>query len=81
MLTDRELVTKGAWTILLQPVMNEYKKQMIHSTTQMTPDNAHKDENAVEVKATSVFTEKYLRKYPKIEVGDKVRICVKGKGN
>ena len=62
MATDRALVTKGAWTILLQPVVDKYNKQMKHSTTDMTPDEAHKDENAVKVKANSVLKEKYLRK-------------------
>ena len=81
MITDRALVTKGAWTILLQPVLNKYNKQMKHSTTDMVPDEAHKDENVVKVKANSVLKEKYLRKYPKVEVGDKVKVFVKGKGN
>ena len=50
----------------------------------MTPDEAHKDDNAVAVKANSLLKEKYLRKYPKVEVGDKVKVIkvfVKGKGN
>ena len=47
----------------------------------MTPENAHKDDNAVAVKANSFLKEKYLRKYPEIEEGDKVKVFVKGKGN
>ena len=81
MIGDRALVTKGAWTILLKPVLDKYNKTMKHSTTEMTPNEAHKDENVVNVKANSVLKEKYLRKYPKVDVGDKVRIFVKGKGN
>ena len=81
MITDRALITKGAWTILLKPVLDKYNKTMKHSTTDMTPENAHKDDNAVAVKANSLLKEKYLRKYPKVEVGDKVRVFVKGKGN
>ena len=40
----------------------------------MTPNEARKDENAVSVKANSVLKEKYLRKYPKVEVGDAPRM-------
>ena len=81
MIGDRALQTKGAWTILLKPVLDKYNKKMVHSTTGMIPDDAHKDENSVEVKANTVLKEKYLRRYPKIEVGDKVKIFDKGKGN
>ena len=81
MITDRALHTKGAWTILLKPALDKYNKTMVHSTTGLVPNEAHKDENSVEVKANSVLKEKYLRKYPKIEEGDKVKIFTKGKGN
>ena len=81
MITDRALHTKGAWTILLKPALDKYNKTMVHSTTGLVPNEAHKDDNAVEVKANSVLKEKYLRKYPKIEEGDKVKIFTKGKGN
>ena len=78
---ENHLFAKGAWTILLQTALNKYNEPMKHTTTDMTPDEAHKDENAVKVKANSVLKEKYLRKYPKVEVGDKVKVFVKGKGN
>ena len=64
MIGDRALVTKGAWTILLKPVLDKYNETMKHSTTEMTPNEAHKDDNAVNVKANSILKEKYLRKYP-----------------
>ena len=67
--------------MLLKPVLDKYNKKMVHSTTDMTPDEAHKDENEVKLKANSLLKEKYLRKYPKVEVGDKVKVFVKGKGN
>ena len=53
---------------------------MTHGTTKLTPDEAHKDENEVNVK-NSLLKEKYLRKYPKLNVGDKVKNHNKGKGN
>ena len=73
-------VHKGAWTIMLKPVLDKYNKQMVHSTTGLVPNDAHRDKNHIEVKANSVMKEKYLRKYPKIREGDKVKIFSKGKG-
>ena len=58
MIGDRALVTKGAWTILLKPALDKYNKTMVHSTTEMTPNEAHKDDNHVTVKANSVLKEK-----------------------
>ena len=81
MLGDRIKATDRTWTSLLQAVLNKYNQQMTHGTTKLTPDEAHKDENAVEAKANSLMKEKYLRKYPKLNVGDKVKIYNKGKGN
>ena len=81
MITDRAINAKGAWTILLKPALDKYNKTMVHSTTGLVSNEAHKDDNAVEVKANSVLKEKYLRRYPKIEEGDKVKIFSKGKGD
>ena len=81
MLGDRIKATDRTWTSLLQAVLNKYNQQMTHGTTKLTPDEAHKDENAVTAKANSLMKEKYLRKYPKLNVGDKVKIYNKGKGN
>ena len=81
MISDRLQIHKGSWTIMLKPVLDKYNGKMIHSTTGLTPNNAHKDENSVEVQVNSVMKEKYLRKYPNIKEGDDVRVFVKGKGN
>ena len=62
---------------MLKPVLDKYNGKMKHSTTGMTPNEAHKDENSVEVKANSVMKEKYLRKYPNIKEGDEVRVFTK----
>ena len=81
MLGDRIKATDRTWTSLLSAVLTKYNQQMKHGTTKLTPDEAHKDENAVTAKANSLMKEKYLRKYPKLNVGDKVKIYNKGKGN
>ena len=81
MISDRLQIHKGSWTIMLKPVLDKYNNKMVHSTTGLTPNEAHKDENSIEVKANSVMKEKYLRNYPNIKAGDNVRVFVKGKGN
>ena len=81
MLGDRIKATDRTWTSLLSAVLTKYNHQMTHGTTKLTPNEAHKDENEVNVKANSLLKEKYLRKYPKLNVGDKVKIYNKGKGN
>ena len=62
MITDRALHTKGAWSILLKPALDKYNKTMVHSTTGLVPNEAHKDDNAVEVKANSVLKRKVSEK-------------------
>ena len=81
MISDRLQIHKGVWTDYLKPVLDKYNNKMIHSTTGLTPNNAHRDENAIQVKANSVMKEKYLRKYPNIKEGDDVRVFTKSGGN
>ena len=47
----------------------------------MRPIEAHKDENRINVKANLTLKQKHMRKYPKIQVSDRVKIYKKGKGN
>ena len=81
MISDRLLTHKGAWTRMLKPVLDKYNKQMVHSTTGLVPNDAHRDENHIEVKANSVMKEKYLRNYPNIKEGDTVKVFTKSGGN
>ena len=81
MISDRLLVKKDNWETMLKPVLNKYNSKMKHSTTQMTPDTAHRDENAIEVKANSVLKERYLRNYPNIKEGDNVKVFTETGGN
>ena len=61
---------------MLQPVLKKYNNTK-HSTTNMTPHEAKKKDNHIEVwlnirnKATSA------RKYPPLKVGDSVRTYIK----
>ena len=81
MISDRLHVHKGSWTIMIKPVLDKYNKEMKHSTTGMTPNEAHKDEHHVEVKANSVVKEKYSRNYPNVKEGDTVKVYTKSGGN
>ena len=54
---------------------------MVHSTTGLVPNEAHKDDNHITVKSNSVLKEKYLRNYPNISEGDTVKIYTKSGGN
>ncbi len=47
----------------------------------MTPKQAHKDTNSLEVKQNLELKSNYKRKYPTISVGDNVKIYTKMKGN
>ena len=81
MLGDRVKATNRTWTSLLQVALPKYNQQITHGATRLTPNEAHKDENQVTAKANSLMKEKHLRKYPNLNVGDKVKIYNNGKGN
>ncbi len=68
------------WTDLLQIVINKYNNT-IHSSSKMTPLQAHKDENRINVGINLHLKAQYKRKYPQINIGDYVKIYVKGKDN
>ena len=80
MIGDRAEFTKNSWSEMLKPVLKKFNNMMVHSSTGFTPNKAREDDNEVNVKANLVLKEKYLRNYPKIEEGDKVKIYDKGKG-
>ena len=55
MLGDRITATDRTWASLASAVLSKYNQQMTHGTTKLTPDEAHKDENEVNVKANSLL--------------------------
>ena len=60
MLGDRIKATNRTWTSLLPAALSKYIQQMTQGTTKLTPNEARKDETAVEAKANSLMKEKYL---------------------
>ena len=77
---DRIRFTKGNWTDLYKPTLKQYNST-IQSSTGAKPVDAHKDENRVNVKVNLTLKQKHFRKYPQLNVGDKVKIYTKGAGN
>ena len=59
---------------VLQQVVFVYNHMRTQSTVQMTPKEATKPENETEVKANIIRHANFTRDYPKVEVGDHVKI-------
>jgi hypothetical protein len=58
-------------------VLDVYNKQMVSSATGMTPVEARKKENTLQVKVNLEMKRNKSRKYPELNVGDTVRIFFK----
>ena len=65
---------------MLIPTLKKYNSTT-HSSTGMTPTEAHKDTNRIYVKANLTLKQKHMRKYPAISANDEVKVYTKGKGN
>ena len=68
------------WTDALAPALKQYNSTL-HSSTKMTPTEAHKDDNEANVKVNLKLKEKSKIMYPnpRIAVDDQVK-CFKKKG-
>ena len=80
MIHDRVRSNKAGWTSMLTPALNKYNTT-VHSSTKMTPKQAHKDENNTSVRVNLTLKEKNKRKYPEIQEGNMVKFFHKKKGN
>ena len=65
--------TGKPWIDLLYQVLLTYNNKMIHSITKMTPDEARKSTNELNVKTNLELKRRNTRIYPNIEVGDSVK--------
>ena len=54
---------------------------MVHSSTGLTPNDARKPQNELPVYLNMTLKAKHSRKYPDINIGDKVFIYMKRKAN
>ena len=74
-------ITDPQWTTYNWNVILTYNTKLIHSSTKMTPKEAAKQSNEIDVKANLEIKAKNNRRYPPLEVGDKVKIARKKKVN
>ena len=65
-------MTEEKWVDMLQPVLKKYNNTK-HSTTNMTPHEAKKKDNHVEVWLNIRSKANFNRKYPPLKVGDSAR--------
>jgi hypothetical protein len=69
------------WTDYNYNVLLTYNNKLIHSSTKMTPKDAAKQTNEVDVKTNLELRAKRNRKYPSLNIGDQVEIARKKKVN
>jgi hypothetical protein len=80
MLHDRIRNTDRQWQDMIPYIINKYNNT-VHTSTGLTPNQGHNDNNRVSVATSLAIHSNYKRKYPSLSVGDKVKIYTKGKGN
>ena len=61
---------------MLGPVLNKYNNR-IHGTTGLSPNEARKDDNTMQVYINTRQRAQFKRKYPPLHTGDSVRTAVK----
>ena len=76
MIHDRVRFNKKDWTSMLASSLNKYNNTK-HSSTQLTPKEAHKDTNHLKVGVNLTLKEKNRRKYPPINEDDMVRYTIR----
>jgi hypothetical protein len=74
---DNEKDTNVQWTQYIYPILLTYNNKMVHSSTRLTPNDARKPQNELTVYLTMTLKAKHSRKYPDINIGDKVFIYMK----
>ena len=79
MIYKRVEKTKTKWTDLFFPLLFTYNNKLVHSTTGMTPNEARKTSNHLNVSAHLELHRIHKRKYPTIKVGDWVKLLKKKK--
>ena len=74
MIYQRVEKTRQKWYDILGAVLLVYNNRMVHSSTKMTPNEARKPANEINVKLNLQLNRTKLRKYPTVSVGDTVRL-------
>ena len=68
---------KIQWVDLVFEILLTYNNKLVHRTTGMTPDDARKKKNELDVWVNTVINSNNTRTYPNLEKGDKVKILRK----
>lgn len=74
MIYQRVEKTHEKWYNLLFPVLLTYNNKMVHASTKMTPNEARKPANELNVKLNLHLNRTRLRKYPNVSIGDSVKL-------
>ena len=74
MVYQRVEKTKEKWYNVIGPVVLIYNNKMVHSSVKMTPNEARKPANEVNVRLNLQLNRTKLRKYPNVSVGDNVKL-------
>ena len=77
MIYDRLEKTNKRWVDVLHQVLLTYNYKMKHSAIKMTPIEARKPNNKIEVQLNLEISRNNNRIYPNISIGDKVKIYKK----
>ncbi len=62
------------WTDYIFEIMLTYNNKLVHSATGMTPNEASKPKNQIDVKMNLLLKKRHGRIYPMLGLGDKVNI-------
>jgi hypothetical protein len=76
MISDRVDFNGADWVGMLDKVVKQYNNE-VHSITKFKPVEAFKEKNTSEVKLNLLIQAKHARRYPDINIGDKVNIYKK----
>ena len=72
--TDQGGAENPQWMDFVYPIMLTYKYKIAHSSITMTPYQATKPSNAIDVKSTIELQASFTIKYPELKIGSSVKI-------
>jgi transposase InsO family protein len=71
---DKDTSGNPLWTKHINQVLDDYNNKNVHSTIGMTPAAATQGQNEFEARTNLEIHRKKFRRYPELNVGDKVRV-------
>jgi hypothetical protein len=74
---DQGKIENPQWVDFVYPIMLTYNNKMVHSSIKMTPNEADKPSNSIDVTTNIELQASFTRKYPELEIGSKVKIYKK----